>query len=520
MPEVLQDLTIWGGSGWMLQTLHSTCGLEYWSCFAAMSVLIRLALSPFVLQGAHTASRFAKIVPEVQFLVSLFTNDMKTLRANKRPVLEKAMLLKTNLHSLSVLYKLYKIHPLSIFKSPLLQTVCLSYISIDLRKIINGRDPLLAQELVDAGGISTTAAAATSTAADAMIASTWSSWIPATPFPWLLPGDLTESDPWFGLPVLAGIMMYANIEVSVGRKSLAGPATAKADTGVLIKDIFQSAAILMPCFTCQLPSGIQIYLVTSFVYTMAQSVVLRNEAFRARVGLPAMATSSTTTLQDGPVDPSSQQGEATSVVRGKYAMLFIRLKQLQQKAREIRGKDGPLLGKYVLADNWDISFPGEYRKSSIEVNTTSSQPPLEPIAVHVFHAMATSRGMTLQQILEQHQTGGAFVHGVTAPLWQLEEQQKEWLAQQPSQRDTATTSTTTSGTKKDKVVDSDADNREVIPDVSDEIMEKANRGLLPVAIKPQSKSTTNVKGPIDLHAKRLQSRGNKKSRSVAGKKRR
>jgi hypothetical protein len=113
-------------------------------------------------------------------------------------------------------------------------------------------------------------------------------------------------------------------------------------------------------------------------------------------------------------------------------------------------------------------------------------------------------------------------------LWQLEQQQKEWLAQQPSQLDTDATTSTSDNAKDDKelaaVMDrSDADNnQEVMPDISDEIMEKANRGQLPAMIKPQSKSTTNGnKGPIDLNAKKLRNGSvGKKNNKNAGKKRR
>ena len=46
-----------------------------------------------------------------------------------------------------------------------------------------------------------------------------------SPVAWI--PDLTEPDPWFGLPVLAGILMYTNVEVAFGRRSLAGQSTAK-----------------------------------------------------------------------------------------------------------------------------------------------------------------------------------------------------------------------------------------------------------------------------------------------------
>ena len=53
---------------------------------------------------------------------------------------------------------------------------------MDLRKIIEGSDPLLAQKLVESS------------------------------FLWLT--DLTEPDPWYGLPIATGLLLYLNVEVS------------------------------------------------------------------------------------------------------------------------------------------------------------------------------------------------------------------------------------------------------------------------------------------------------------------
>jgi membrane protein insertase Oxa1/YidC/SpoIIIJ len=330
----MQDFTIWGGSGYMLKVLHgappaggggvvleaaaaadpsTTFLLPYWACFALISLGVRFALIPLVVQGAKTSSRFAKVVPEVQFLLSLFVADRKKQIQDGAPFSHKLALLRTNFQTLSGIYRLHKIHPFAVFWSPLLQLPVFWYVSIDLRKIVNGLDPLLAQDLVEASV----------------------AWIP----------DLTEPDPWFGLPILAGVLMYANVEVALGRRSLSGPAAAKSDTALLVKDFFQSFAVFMPCFTSQLPGGVQIYLVTSFAFTCAQSAALRTESIRNLVGLPSMLA------------PPSLEAP-------KYAQEFIDLKKLEQKAIEMRGS-GPVLGKGVLAANLQVSFPGERRKSTI-----------------------------------------------------------------------------------------------------------------------------------------------------------
>ncbi len=57
---------------------------------------------------------------------------------------------------------------------------------MDLRKIIEGSDPSLAQKLVESN------------------------------FLWIT--DLTEPDPWYGLPIATGALLYLNVEVRGGRR--------------------------------------------------------------------------------------------------------------------------------------------------------------------------------------------------------------------------------------------------------------------------------------------------------------
>ena len=47
-------------------------------------------------------------------------------------------------------------------------------------------------------------------------------------------------------------------------------------------------AVFMPCFMAHQPAGVQIYLATSFVFTMFQSAALRNDNIRAFFGLPSL----------------------------------------------------------------------------------------------------------------------------------------------------------------------------------------------------------------------------------------
>ena len=99
----------------------------------------------------------------------------------------------------------------------------------------------------------------------------------------------------------------------------------------------------MPCFMAHQPAGVQIYLTTSFVFTMFQSAALRNNEIRAVLGLPEKNSNPTNA-------PTSSE--------------FINLKRYEHEAREARG-DGELLGSGVLAPGWESSRPGSVKASSI-----------------------------------------------------------------------------------------------------------------------------------------------------------
>jgi membrane protein insertase Oxa1/YidC/SpoIIIJ len=345
----------------MIELLHDQAGLPYWACFSAMALMVRTALFPVVVYGAHTASRVARIVPEIQFLVQLFRKELAQLKARKASTAEQAALWRINLKTLGGIYKHYKVNPLAVFASPLLQIPIFLYVSMDLRKIVHGLDPKLAQALVEAP----------------------IAWIP----------DLTEHDPWFGLAVLTGMTMYWNVEVAVGRKSLTG--TGQSDTAVILKDVFQSVAVFMPCFTAHLPAGVQIYVVTSFVFTIFQSAALRTDSIRVLLGLPAL---------------TAPPPEA------ELANKFIKIKQLERDAQRIRGS-GPVLGQHgVLAVGLQVSFPGSNRSSTIKGSGHA------PIAVPAPNLQVKDEEDKMAEGLPAQLVGMPLVHGVTAPMWQIQQQ--------------------------------------------------------------------------------------------------
>merc|ERR1712232_80547 len=75
---------------------------------------------------------------------------------------------------------------------------------------------------------------------------------------------------------------------AIGKNNLSGERASKSSVAIALKDFFQSLAIFMPCFMSNSPSGVQIYLATSFVFTLIQGLALRDDTCRKFFGLPSM----------------------------------------------------------------------------------------------------------------------------------------------------------------------------------------------------------------------------------------
>ncbi|KAL9179605.1 hypothetical protein ACHAXT_008895 [Thalassiosira profunda] len=270
-PPFLADATIWGATGLLLTNFHAHLHLPYWACISLTNVCIRSAMLPIAIRGAKTQIKFGNISPEVQYLISNFTNDMKALRARgawsgegsfaqRQSQAGQFRVIYSTVSSLRGLFKLNGVNLVDIFKSPMLQIPFFWYFALDLRKVIEGSDPALAQQLVESS------------------------------FFWIT--DLTEPDPWYGLPIAAGALLYLNVETAVGKKALSGETSSKSNLAAILKDVFQTLAIFMPCFMAQQPSGVQLYLATSMAFTLLQSQGMRNDAVRGAVGLPPVGAKS------------------------------------------------------------------------------------------------------------------------------------------------------------------------------------------------------------------------------------
>ena len=116
LPEMFQNFSIWGGSGYVLKTIHMNGTIPYWACISITNITIRTALLPLVVQGAKTSIKFASVAPEIQFLMTLFQKEMITLKEGGASAEHRRKHVLMNLSTVRRIYKIHGIHPFAVFK--------------------------------------------------------------------------------------------------------------------------------------------------------------------------------------------------------------------------------------------------------------------------------------------------------------------------------------------------------------------------------------------------------------------
>lgn len=126
---VKDSISIWGGCGWLITTLHMGGVVPYWVCMSLSSLMVRTCLLPLVVQSAHTQAKFASIAPDIQFVITLFQQDRQMMKLDQRtqtnPMemkLLKRQHFQATWRNLRYIYQSNNVHPLDIFKvKPLVQ---------------------------------------------------------------------------------------------------------------------------------------------------------------------------------------------------------------------------------------------------------------------------------------------------------------------------------------------------------------------------------------------------------------
>ena len=220
-------------------------------------------------------------------------------------------------------------------------------------------------------------------------------------------------------------------------------------------------AVLMPCFMAHSPAGVQIYLATSFVFTLGQGMALRNDDIRLMIGLPAMNA------------PRSA---------GKLATEFINLKQKEKEAKDARKEHEIIHGEHgVLSPGWESSFVGTQRPSTITIDMMNDSNTMNNNSDVFMKDVTTSKDIeyeTSKWMKTQHPS----------------------LSVSPNAKAQPTPLLITSPDEDDKKIEEEKlKEKEVMEEpqymaqISEKIMEAANRGERidpePQIVKPKTSST-------------------------------
>lgn len=142
--------------------------------------------------------------------------------------------------------------------------------------------------------------------------------------------------------------------MSVGKQALSGEASSKSNIAQVLKDVFQSLAIFMPCFMAQQPSGVQLYLLTSMIFTLAQARAMRNDVIRTAIGLPS-------------IHAKPRNMSDSDIIKNF-------LEQMSER-QTAKARGGYVLGEGVHVTGANISIPrfGKKRPSSIVIDDSIIQ---------------------------------------------------------------------------------------------------------------------------------------------------
>ncbi|GIL82655.1 hypothetical protein Vretimale_8252 [Volvox reticuliferus] len=102
-------------------------------------------------------------------------------------------------------------------------------------------------------------------------------------------GDLTQPDPYFGLPIMCTLVTLAMVEYGINLAGDAGPMpTERQQATKTMKWIFRLLAFMFIPAGNYVAAGTALLWVSNTAFGVTQGILLRNEAVRRRLGLPSM----------------------------------------------------------------------------------------------------------------------------------------------------------------------------------------------------------------------------------------
>ncbi|TMW58481.1 hypothetical protein Poli38472_010040 [Pythium oligandrum] len=231
----------------LIEQIHSTTGLPWWATLAATGVVFRAAVFPFYVSQIKSTQRLVQAKADFTKVISAYRFARSFIPKSKMEEHVQAMRLGKRAYELVL--KKYDTRPV--------QTVLGSLVHIPLFILVaySARDMIRSGnfEGLETGGF------------------------------WLW-SNLKETDSSYVLPFIASSSVFLNLEVSRRTRSVFWSNMLQ---------YFQFAPILAFPVIVTLPQGVFFYWIASSWSSLAQTLLMQNNAFRRRIGLPprgALAT--------------------------------------------------------------------------------------------------------------------------------------------------------------------------------------------------------------------------------------
>lgn len=217
---------------WIIQNIHEYTGLPWWAAIMLNTFIIRGALLPLIRQQQWAAFRMVQAQPDLQAVSELIKNDPR-MTPDEKAARMRAVFTK------------HQVTPFSMFKVALVQFPIFISCFIGLKQMAETH-PTLAT-----GGLF-----------------------------WFT--DLTAPDTTYILPAAMTVLNIGILRLGDGQP--------QHEQMKIVKNVFSGAMLLFFPFVMSFPTLFFMHWGTMSTLSLAQSLVMRNNAARSVLGLPPKST--------------------------------------------------------------------------------------------------------------------------------------------------------------------------------------------------------------------------------------
>eukprot|EP00887_Chlorella_sp_A99_P001430 scaffold8.g1430.t1 len=238
----------------LLCAMHEGLGLEWWAAIAAVTVGVRTCTLPLTVMQIRNTYRLSQARPEIEALLEHLKEEQARGSPNATQEYQQRV---------QAVWAKHGANPLKSLGGIFLQAPIFIGFFSALRAFAAHKVPSFAE-----GGLL-----------------------------WFT--DLSLADPYYLLPVIAGLSTLLTVELGAmdgmqarvlcvcvcARVSRGQPESTQRRT----KTIMRGVAVLIPLLTLSMPAGVFCYWVTSNLFSLVQTAALKNKGLKRLLGLPDLS---------------------------------------------------------------------------------------------------------------------------------------------------------------------------------------------------------------------------------------